>query len=227
MKNDKTPNKNLKFVSDKHLYDEMIRYFTKEFPGKEDFLNRKFVWDSAFSTAVGSSSVLAIGADMYLESQNVGYRIATLKDLEKNPKLGGGIYVDTGLVLRSLEDPNFGKAKYLREQIRKANPQMDLPIYIQSRGLKLTKGLNFLLTDESVYKTANCLNCENYMSYSQTDNLGLPENMGVDDDDRTLNVPKFRSGLIGVYLSCDRILITNEERLDSSAHSGRIVLVKN
>ncbi|HLD54667.1 MAG TPA: hypothetical protein VJB35_00240, partial [Candidatus Nanoarchaeia archaeon] len=167
----------------------------------------------------GSNPYIATAVDMFLQSINDTHRIATQKDLETNLEMFKGFYEDTGLVLRRLNNPNKDKAKYLYEQIRKAN--FTLPIFFDLRGLKLDANLNFNLTEESRYKTANCLNWERGTKYSKIDEFGLPKEK---DKNSSRQIYTFKDGLVRLYL--DRFLDLNSynENLEYSYSGGRVVV---
>jgi len=131
-----------------------------------------------------------------------------------------GFYEDTGLVLRSLNNPNNYKAKYLYEQLGKANST--LPIFFDLRGLKLDANLNFNLTEESRYKTANCLNWKIGTKYSKIDEFGLPKE---EDKNSSRQIWTLKDGLVRLYLNGLLDLVSYNEDLEDSLDNGRVVVV--
>ena len=210
------PSKDLAFITDENFYKEIICYIHKTFPYNTTTLSGKLSFDGVMK---GSNPYIATAVDMFLQSINDTHRIATQKDLETNLKMFRDFYEDTGLVLRSLNNLNKDKAKYLYEQIRKAN--FTLPIFFDLRGLKLDANLNFNLTEESRYKTANCLNCERGTKYSKIDEFGLPKEK---DKNSSRQIYTFKDGLVRLYL--DRFLDLNSynENLEYSYSGGRVVV---
>src|SRR3989339_694650 len=126
------PSGDLAFITDENLYKEIVCYMDKTFPSHTATLSEKLSFDGVMK---GSNSYIATAVDMFLQSINSTHRIATQKDLETNLEMFEGFSEDTGLVLRSLKGLNQDKAKYLYEQIGKANST--LPIFFDLRGLKL------------------------------------------------------------------------------------------
>jgi len=210
------PSKDLAFITDENFYKEIICYIHKTFPYNTTTLSGKLSFDGVMK---GSNPYIATAVDMFLQSINDTHRIATQKDLETNLEMFKGFYEDTGLVLRRLNNPNKDKAKYLYEQIRKAN--FTLPIFFDLRGLKLDANLNFNLTEESRYKTANCLNWERGTKYSKIDEFGLPKEK---DKNSSRQIYTFKDGLVRLYL--DRFLDLNSynENLEYSYSGGRVVV---
>ena len=168
----------------------------------------------------GSNPYIATAVDMFLQSINDTHRIATQKDLETNLEMFRGFYEDTGLVLRSLNNPNNYKAKYLYEQLGKANST--LPIFFDLRGLKLDANLNFNLTEESRYKTANCLNWKSGTKYSKIDEFGLPKE---EDKNSSRQIWTLKDGLVRLYLNGLLDLVSYNEDLEDSLDNGRVVVV--
>jgi hypothetical protein len=77
-----------------------------------------------------------------------------------------------------LDGLNRIEARGLYKQLKERNKEIELPIYIQLKGLELDETLRFKLTEESVYKTAECLKWEGGVRgeiyYSKIDEHGLP-----------------------------------------------------
>ena len=211
--------KDLTFITDENLYKEIVCYMDKTFHYTSAFSIGKLYFDGVMK---GSNPYIATAVDMFLQSINDTHRIATQKDLETNLEMFKGFYEDTGLVLRSLKDPNQDKANYLYGQIAKANST--LPIFFNLRGLKLDANLNFNLTEESRYKTANCLNWESATKYSKIDEFGLPKEK---DENSSRLIWTLEDGLVGLYLDAIPNLNSYDEYLGNSNTTGRVVLVNS
>jgi len=211
------PSKDLNFITDENLYKEIVCYMDKTFPAHTTTLSGKLSFNEVMK---GSNPYIATAVDMFLQSINDTHRIATQKDLETNLEMFKGFYEDTGLVLRSLKDPNKDKAKYLSKQIGKANST--LPLFCDLRGLKLDANLNFNLTEESRYETANCLNWESGTKYSKIDEFGLPKEK---DKNSSRQIWTRKDGLVRLYLDRGLDLNSYDEILESSNDNGRVVLV--
>jgi hypothetical protein len=163
-------NQDLQFVTDENFYKEICKYIRTEFPD----LHNPLTFENNLMRQ--SNTYIVVAVDMYLKSINSEFRIARQSDLETNLQMFKGFYIDSGLALRNLENTNKEQAIYLFNQLKqKGFTQKDFPIWINLRGLSLDKTLNFNLTDESLYKTAKCLNWKNGEKYSVTDDFGLPK----------------------------------------------------
>ncbi|KHO53139.1 MAG: hypothetical protein QT05_C0008G0023 [archaeon GW2011_AR13] len=92
------------------------------------------------------------------------------------------------------------------------------------RGLKLDANLNFNLTEESRYKTANCLNWESATKYSKIDEFGLPKEK---DENSSRLIWTLEDGLVGLYLDAIPNLNSYDEYLGNSNTTGRVVLVNS
>jgi len=202
------PSKDLAFITDENFYKEIICYIHKTFPYNTTTLSGKLSFDGVMK---GSNPYIATAVDMFLQSINDTHRIATQKDLETNLEMFRGFYEDTDLVLRSLNNPNNYKAKYLYEQLGKANST--LPIFFDLRGLKLDANLNFNLTEESRYKTAK---------YSKIDEFGLPKE---EDKNSSRQIWTLKDGLVRLYLNRSLDLASNYGNLENSYDLGRVVVV--
>ena len=211
------PSKDLAFITDENFYKEIICYIHKTFPYNTTTLSGKLSFDGVMK---GSNPYIATAVDMFLQSINDTHRIATQKDLETNLEMFKGFYEDTGLVLRSLKDPNQDKANYLYGQIAKANST--LPIFFNLRGLKLDANLNFNLTEESRYKTANCLNWEKVARYSKIDEFGLPTEKDINS---LREIWTLKDGFVRLSLNKHLDLNSYNGGLEDSNDNGRVVLV--
>jgi len=210
------PTTDLSFMKDKDLYKEVRNYIKTEHRNLE---NKLFFKEGVVK---GSSSYLAVVVDMYLKKHAPTHRIATQADLETNLQKFKNFYIDSGLALRSLDNPNSDKAKYLSEQL-KTRGINNFPIWLDLRGLELDKNLNFNLTDESTYKIADCLNWENGTNYSKTDNFGLPKSK---DKNSSRQIWTANNGLVRCFLIRNSNLNSRDGGLDNSYDYGRVVLVE-
>ncbi len=177
----------------------------------------------------GSNPFVIVLTNQILRKE--GLRTATQADLEKALKLDvlplRGIYEDTGLILRSEDEPNKYLAKNLAEQVKTTVGKT--PIVIPLNGLELVNdsnsphGLIFKLTDESELIYVPILDGKNNgKSFSETGKYGLPEKLGKGN--RTLYTRD--SGLSRLYLDDDLDLGSDYWRgLDGSYAYGRVVVV--
>ena len=209
----------LSFVTDKNFYNEICKYIKKEFPKLNNVLEFN---DSVMKQ---SNPYLAVAVDMYLKSINSEYRIATQLDLEQNLNFTKDTYNDSGLALRNLTGTNKEQAKYIFDQLKKKNiTEKDFPIWLNLRGLVLDKNLNFNLTEESFYKTAECLNWENGASFSKINEFGLPK-----EEDKSSSRQIWTNkdyALSRCYLSRGSDLYSSSSNLSNSDGDGRVVLAK-
>ena len=216
------PSKDLNFITDENLYKEIVCYLDKTFPAYTETLSGRLSFDGVMK---GSNPYIATAVDMFLQSINDSHRIATQKDLETNLEMFKGLYEDTGLVLRNLNNPDKDKAKYLYEQIGKANSNFPIfPFFFDLRGLKLDANLNFNLTEESRYKTANCLNWESGTKYSKIDEFGLPKEK---DKNSSRQIWTLGDGLVRLYLNGDTYLGSDDNGLENSNYYGRVVVINS
>ncbi|MCR4327888.1 MAG: hypothetical protein NUV46_04900, partial [Nanoarchaeota archaeon] len=163
----------LSFVTDENLYKEIIKYMDKEFPNSKNLISEKLKFED--NVMKGSNTYIATVVDMFLKEMNYEYRLATELDLEQNLKFTKDTYNDSGLALRNLTGGNKEEALYLFNQIKKEGKlESDFPMWFNLRGLKLDKNLNFNLTPESFYETAQCLNWESGTRFSKTNSFGFP-----------------------------------------------------
>ena len=215
------PAGDLSFITDENLYKEIIKYLDKTFPDKKSDLSAKLEFEDGVMK--GSNNYTAIAVDMYFKSINSKYRIARQKDLETNLQMFRHHYEFSGLVLRSIKKPNKDKAKYLYDQIKGRDSKIKFPIMTDLRGLHLDSNLNFNLTDESEYKTADCLNWGSGKSYSQTDDFGLP---AVKDKNSNRQIWTTDDGLVGLCLDGSLGLGSFYDDLAHSSDIGRVVVAK-
>jgi len=212
----------LSFMTDEAMYKEIIKYMDSKFKNHKHKLSQKL----SFKDGVMKSSnpYIAIAIDMFLKTQMPEYRIATQRDLETDLQKFKEFYIDSGLVLRSLEGVNQEKARHLYEQLKSRDPKINFPILLNLRDLNLDKDLNFNLTDESLYKTAECLKWPHGTKYSQTDDFGLPK---TKDETASRQIWTTQTGLARCYLGRYLNLNTRFEGLEDSSDDGRVVLAKS
>ena len=215
------PTGELSFVTDENLYKEIIKYLDKTFPTQESNLSQKLKFEN--SVMKSSNPYIAVGVDMFLKSINFQYRIATQKDLETNFQMFKGFYEDSGLALRSLEEPNSSQAEHLYKQLKLRNPNIKFPIFINLRDLELDANLNFNLTNESQYKTADCLNWKDGEKYSKVDEFGLPKEINKNSSRRIWTK---NSGLAGTYLDGSLDFAAIDKGLSDSADNCKVVLAR-
>jgi hypothetical protein len=179
----------------------------------------------------GSNPFYAVAVQSKLPS---GVRVASQSDLEKAMKLGAldlrGTYEDTGLVLRTEEDPNLYLAKNLIDQVnQRLGKKAKMPVMIPLYGLELKKdsstsnGLSFKLKDDAEIIYAPILNKDgaSFSSEDIDDKTGLPKKLG--SGSRTLYTRN--SGLSGLCLCGYLDLGSYGSDLAYSGDDGRVVLV--
>jgi hypothetical protein len=183
------PLQDLTFVTDEHLYKEIMNYFSKEFPKIKELGEHVDFNEVSFSNNMmaGSGTYFTVATDMFCRKNLPDYRIAKLSDLESSLEMFKGVHIHTGLAMHELtsasrfEKFNEEQAKHLFVQLvqRGATPY-SLPIWIDLRNLTLDRALHFNLTDESSYKfNADILNYNtgsglSAAGFSKTDEFGLP-----------------------------------------------------
>jgi hypothetical protein len=216
------PSEDLAFVTDGKMYGEIVEYLDRTFPSHTNVLSGKL--EFADGVMKGSSPYIATAIDMYLKSINSSHRIATQRDLETSIQMFKGRYEDSGLALRSLKNPNKVQAGHLYNQLKSKNPNIEFPIFIDLRGLELDGNLNFNLTGESKYETAECLNWSSGTHYSQRDDFGLPS---AKDPSSGRQIGTKSDGLVGLCLNGDLDLNSYYVGLAYSNDFGRVVLAKS
>ena len=218
------PNGTLSFIDKKQLYDQVQKYFEAEFPNHKEIFE-KLTWDTNNNVTNGSNTYIAIATDMFCKKHMPGYRLARQLDLETDLQKFKGAYVDSGLALRSTDGTNAKQAKSLYKQLHKKNKKIKLPVWVDLRGLSLDSSLNINLTDESTYKTADCLNWANETHYSAKDDFGLPSSEDKTSD-RQIWTPNTKKGLLGCYLNWNSDLVSDSEDFAYSNSNGRVVVSK-
>ena len=109
------------------------------------------------NVAKGSNPFAVVLANQILRQERL--RVATQADLEKALKMGAlnlrGTYEDTGLVLRSEDNPNANLAKNLMSQVKSRNKKQKFPVMIPLTELELktdgnsNHGLAFNLREDA------------------------------------------------------------------------------
>ncbi len=179
-----------------------------------------------------SNSYAVILSNQILNQE--GLRTATQADLEKILKTNAldlrGTYEDSGLVLRTEDNPNEYLAKDLMKQIKSRNPKAKMPQMINLCDLYLIKdsnspnGLVFKLKEDANLIYAQILN-EQGKFYSEDidEKTGLPKKIS-DNGDRTLYTGN--SGLSRLYLYGLLSLVSDWDVLQFSGGDGRVVAVR-
>jgi hypothetical protein len=215
------PSGDLRFITDVKEYSEIVKYLDKEFLENKNVLSNKLSFDNVMK---GSNTYIATAVDMFFKKYHPEYRLATQLDLEQDLPFTKNTYNDSGLALRNLTGNNQEQAVYLFEQLKqKGFKEKDLPIWINLRGLDLNKDLNFNLTDESFYKTAECLNWKNGTKFSKINDFGVPKEK---DDSSTRQIWTSEYALSGCYLNTYSYLDSDDSDLSDSGDDGRVVLAK-
>ena len=180
----------------------------------------------------GSNPFAVVLANQILRQE--GLRTASQADLEKVISTNAfnlkGTYEDTGLVLRSMEEPNKYLAENLAKQIKARGKKIRTPIMFSLNGLEVVndsnspQGLAFKITDETELIYALILDGKNNgKSFSQTDKYGLPSKLG--EGSRTLYTRE--NGLDGFYLCRYSDVDSSNGNLASSNDNGLVVAVAN
>ena len=176
-----------------------------------------------------------------LNELGVDLHVATQADIEETLRKGdtlrikGNHYVDTALVLRSLQDSykanNNPLARDLEAQLRKElGEELRLPVMIPLRGLALKVadnpyGLGFILTEDALVVHDNILNQPGYFNQDDINKeTGLPRETRKEGS-RYLYTKE--EGLSRLYVDNDLNLIANWLNLDYWGDSGRVVVAKN
>jgi len=212
------PNSDLSFVEDKDLYKEIRNYLKSE---HRNLKNELIFQDEVMK---GSSTYLAVAVDMFLKKYHPGFRIARHTDLETNLSMFKGFYIDSGLALRNLKGANKEQGIYLFNQLKQRGiKEKNFPIWLDLRGLLLDQNLNFNLTDESRYKTEECLSWECGIGYSKIDDFGLPQQK---DKNSGRQIWTSDYSLSRCYLVRISYLYSSDSVFSYSNDIGRVVLAK-
>ena len=213
------PTSDLSFIEDKDLYKEIRNYIKSDHRNLEN----KFTFEDGVMKQ--SNSRLAVAVDMFFKKYHPEYRLSTQLDLEQDLEFTKGTYNDSGLALRNLTGANKEQAEHLFEQLKKRGVKIEnFPLWINLKGLELTSDLNFNLTDESFYKTAECLNWESGTNYSKINDFGLPKEK--DSNSSRQIWTSSSNALSRAYLYGGSDLDSNYSSLDNSDDDGRVVVAK-
>ena len=178
----------------------------------------------------GSNPFAVVLANQILRQD--GLRVATQADLEKALRTQAmnlrGTYEDTGLVLRSEDNPNSYLANDLVSQVKSRNKKQKLPVMIPLAGLELrsdgnsNQGLAFNLREDAEIVYAPILNKPgSFNSEDINEETGLPKR--TEGGNRTLYT--INSGLSGLCFSGDLDLYSDNDVLTGSNGNGRVVAV--
>lgn len=198
---------------------------------KADYKDFKALQVGSYSGDVvrGSNPFYAVAVQSEIP---LGVRVATQADLEKALKTGmdlSGTYEDTGLVLRSGDNPNKYLARNLIAQVKgRLGKKAKMPVMIPLYGMELVKdqdsphGLAFKLKEDAEIVYSPILNKQgNFNSEDVDEKTGLPKRTG--EGNRTLYTTN--SGLSGLCLGDGLGLGSVSVDLTDSGGSGRVVLV--
>jgi len=163
-----------------------------------------------------------------------GLRVANQADLELAIKANAlslrGQYEETGLVLRSEDNPNEYLARNLMAQINARNPKAKMPAMMPLSELELVADSNsphqlaFKLKDGAeVFYDLSVLNKDGSFSPEDIDSkTGLPNKTGSNG---SRNLYTRDSGLSRLYLGGDLDLVSGSGDLAYSDGDGRVVVV--
>lgn len=198
---------------------------------KADYKDFKALQVGSYSGDVvrGSNPFYAVAVQSEIP---LGVRVATQADLEKALKTGmdlSGTYEDTGLVLRSGDNPNKYLARNLIAQVKgRLGKKAKMPVMIPLYGMELVKdqdsphGLAFKLKEDAEIVYSPILNKQgNFNSEDVDEKTGLPKRTG--EGNRTLYTTN--SGLSRLYLYYYLSLYSGNDYLTDSNDDGRVVLV--
>jgi len=208
------------------LSGDFGRDFSEEYQGrmKTDFGNANVL--NVLKDGKGSNPYAVVLANQIL--RQVGLRTATPADIERILRQKSldlsGVYVDTGLVLRSEDEPN----EYLAKDLIRQLGEQKLPVMIPLVGLDLRvdsnapNGLAFNVREDAEIVYDEILNseCGNFDSDDVDEKTGLPQKLkGGDRYFYTRN-----SGLSRLYLGGYSDLGSIYWYLADSNVYGRVVI---
>ncbi len=212
----------------KEILGEYQERVTKDY-GKASALNVLSYGDGV----VKGSNPFAVVLMNRIANQS-GLRVANQADLELAIKANAlalrGQYEDTGLVLRSEDEPNLYLAGKLMQQIRARNPNAKMPAMIQLSDLELVTDsssphqLAFKIKDDAeISYDLSVLNKDGSFSSEDIDKkTGLPTKTGSNGN---RNLYTRNSGLSRLVLGRDLGLDSRSDGLAYSVGDGRVVLV--
>mgnify|MGYP001593696924 FL=1 len=210
------------------LAREVHDWIQKTYP---DFPNiTKINYDSNDKIIKGSNPFYVIAVNEHFRA-NSQIRTATQFELEQILKTNSlelkVCYEDTGLVLRSKDEPNKYLAQDLAGQIKKRQ-KIKLPLMIPLRGLTLKQDSNsphkysFQLTNETEIIYSDKLTYKNNQKkFDEADEYGLP--VFSENGKRTFYT--IEDGLSGLYLDDGPGLGADYGHLADSNALGRVVLI--
>ena len=210
--------------------------FLQEYRGrvKSDYNGHSTLDVLSYSDNVvkGSNPFAVVLANQVLKQE--GLRVASQADLEKALRMQAmnlrGTYEDTGLVLRSDDNPNGYLARDLMKQILSRNKKQKLPVMIPLTQLELRVDRNsnhelaFNLGEDAQIVYAPILNKSgNFNSEDIDEKTGLPKK--TEGGNRTLYITN--SGLSRLYLNRNLCLGSGIDDLAGSNDGGRVVVVSD
>ena len=212
------------------LEGDFERDFLEEYNGisRADFRNADVLLN-VLRNGKGSNPFAVVLANQVL--RQVKLRTATPADIEKilrNKDLDlKGVYVDTGLVLRSEDSPNEYLARDLKGQL--GNQELPVMIPLAELDLRVDSeacyGLAFDVREDAEVIYDKILNSESapFSSEDINEKTGLPKRLGRGD--RYFYTRN--SELSWFYLGGDSNLYSYYRNLDNSNVNGRVVVVGN
>ncbi len=212
----------LSFVTDINLYKEFVEYVDSAFSSHKNVLSDKLKFENGVMK--GSNTYIATAFDEFLRISDSKYRLATPLDLESDLNFTKDTYNDSGLALRSLIGDNKEQAQYIFNQLKQRGiKESAFPIWLNLRGLRLDKNLNFNLTDESFFEKAECLNWASGTKFSKINDFGLPKEK---DENSSRQIWTSNDALSRAYLSGGSVLSSDDSVLALSDDFGRVVFAK-
>ncbi len=184
----------------------------------------------------GSNPYIVIAINKILRNSFPEFRTATQADLEaliqkqgfENTQLRNH-YEDTGLVLKTKDNPNEYLAKHLAKQLKQINYDKfsnSNPLVIWLNQLELEKnpdspsGLNFKLTPETLPFYAPVLSSK--CNFSTTDANGIP----IKNEKGNRTSWTADAGIHRLYLSRNLLAYSLDEYLEYSNGVGRVVIAR-
>ena len=205
---------------------------------KNNYILRVLSYNDQSNIVEGSNPFAVVLVNQILSQE--GLRTAPQADLERILKTQAlnlsDHYEDSGIVLRSENDPEYAindhLARNLNKQIKSRDPKVQYPVMIPLNGLELQEdsnseyGLSFILADETQIIYAPILKKDGRFSSKDIDeNTGLPTRTRSDDGERYLCTKQ--DGLSGLCLNWGLYLNSHWNYLDDSNSDGRVVVVSD
>mgnify|MGYP001559183338 CR=1 FL=1 len=179
---------------------------------------------------IGSNPFYVVAVQSRLPS---GVRVSSQADLERALRTGAlnlrGTYEDTGLVLRSEDNPNEYLSANLMAQVKeRLGKKAKMPVMTPLYGLEIVKdesspqGLAFKLKEDAEIVYAPILNKSGNFDLKDIDEkTGLPKK--TEGGNRTLYT--INSGLSRLFLDYNLDVSSDNGNLTYSSDNGRVVLV--